>query len=216
MFQRQQSKKTLVKKDVALIVKSSLFPRCVSLSSDGPIFHKFLEDFFFIHANDMGEEEHPRGAPSPFSMTHLGPSGGPAWAIPPTSVRRATGTSGLPIRISPPIFPHFESAHARSRQPQNHPGHPSLHLHHAADTGNHEVPNFIFLNLDVRRPTMTEAQPPESRERWKFSVTEMKGRTSDPPGFPQKMLKLREANVLMFLKAKTSAESEIPMKRGTA
>ena len=127
-------------------------------------------------------------------------------------MRRASGTSGLPIRIFPPIFPHFESAHARSRQPQNHPGHPSLHLHHAADTDDREVPNFIFLNLDVRRPTMTEAQPPESRERWKFSATEMKGRTSDPPGFPQKMLKLREANVLMFLKAKTSAESKIPMR----
>ena len=35
---------------------------------------KFLEDFFSFIANDAGEEEHPRGAPSPFfDDTSLGP-----------------------------------------------------------------------------------------------------------------------------------------------
>ena len=54
------------------------------------------------------------------------------------------------------------------------------------------------------------------RESWKISMTGKNVRVTDPTGFPHQMEKLREAKVLMFLKAKTSIESESPVKRGTA
>ena len=82
-----------------------------------------------------------------------------------TDVREANYWHKWVADLNPiPNFPHFESARARSRQPQNHPGHSPIHLHHAADTDDRKIPNIISLNLDVRRPTPTEARLPASRE----------------------------------------------------
>ena len=118
------------------------------MSVSVPMFRssKFLEDFYSFIANGMGEEEHPRGASSPFFDDT-------SWAYCETLLGNSTDVREANYWhkwVADPYFhpfSHILSPHdARSRQPQKHPGHSPIHPHHAADTDDRETPNLYSLS----------------------------------------------------------------------
>jgi len=154
--------------------------------------------FFFIHANDAGEEEHPRGAPSPFSMTHLGPTVGPSWAILP-DVRGAKSrarASTIPLAEEPLRL-------------LLHPPPPK------ADTGDKvQRQNLMPRSREDGRSRPTQLPKP-ARELENLDDREKcpSDRSHRIPASDGKTSRGKSPNVL---KSETSIESESPVKRGMA
>ena len=113
---------------------------------------KFLEDFYFIHANDAGKEEHPRGAPSPFSddtsWAHCGTLLGNSPDVREAKYRQKWVADPIPSSDSP----HFDSARARSRQPKNHHNRSISHLHQKQTSAKKSKKTPMSREAGIPRP----------------------------------------------------------------
>ena len=172
----------------------------------------FLEDFFsFTRMTRVKRNTHVEPPPH-FSMTRFGPTMGPSWAILP-DVRGANYRQKWVADQNPSLsFPTFRVRASTIPSAEEPLQSPHLPPPPKADTNNKSdqaadvarswnITQGSRIPLGIINAVFFLLQAQNRRECSKISMVEIIDGATNPAGFPQQMLKLREAKVLVFSKA---------------